>query len=181
MENSSGHVPQDRVEYLWSRHGFPKAPHHTGNRLMKGKARSSDLLNDREQEIVQRLASGLSDQQIADELFLSLHTVKWYNRQIYSKLCCHWIWWIIAPALSKPTSGRFFVMRQSGQACSTQSETPSELFRGYLHPSARDMIQLPSGFEASQAESGGKGQESTSRAVHRRFVFPAAMAGVRWR
>jgi non-specific serine/threonine protein kinase len=28
----------------------------------------------------------LSDQQIADELFLSLNTVKWYNRQIYSKL-----------------------------------------------------------------------------------------------
>jgi tetratricopeptide (TPR) repeat protein len=53
---------------------------------MKGKARSLDLLNEREQEIVQRLASGLSDQQIADELFLSLHTVKWYNRQMYSKL-----------------------------------------------------------------------------------------------
>ncbi len=53
---------------------------------MKGKARSLDLLNEREQEIVQRLATGLSDQQIADELFLSLHTVKWYNRQIYSKL-----------------------------------------------------------------------------------------------
>jgi DNA-binding CsgD family transcriptional regulator len=53
---------------------------------MKGKARSLDLLNEREQEIVQRLASGLSDQQIADELFLSLHTVKWYNRQICSKL-----------------------------------------------------------------------------------------------
>jgi tetratricopeptide (TPR) repeat protein/DNA-binding CsgD family transcriptional regulator len=53
---------------------------------MKGKARPLDLLSDREQEIVQRLASGFSDQQIADELFLSLHTVKWYNRQIYSKL-----------------------------------------------------------------------------------------------
>lgn len=53
---------------------------------MKGKARSPHLLNEREQEIVQRLANGLSDQQIADELFLSLHTVKWYNRQIYSKL-----------------------------------------------------------------------------------------------
>ncbi len=53
---------------------------------MEGKARSSDLLNEREHEIVQRLANGLSDQQIADELFLSLHTVKWYNRQIYSKL-----------------------------------------------------------------------------------------------
>ena len=53
---------------------------------MKGKATSQDLLNEREQEILQRLSTGLSDQQIADELFLSLNTVKWYNRQIYSKL-----------------------------------------------------------------------------------------------
>src|SRR5262249_14122943 len=29
---------------------------------------------------------GLSDQQIANELYLSLNTVKWYNRQVYSKL-----------------------------------------------------------------------------------------------
>ena len=43
-------------------------------------------MNKRERDILQRLAAGLSDQQIADELFLSLHTVKWYNRQIYSKL-----------------------------------------------------------------------------------------------
>ncbi len=40
---------------------------------------------------------------------------------------------------------------------------------------------LTSGFGASQAETGGKGQESTSRAVHRRLVLPAAIAGVRWR
>ena len=53
---------------------------------MKGKTMSPELLNEREREIVQRLATGLSDQQIADELFLSLNTVKWYNRQIYSKL-----------------------------------------------------------------------------------------------
>jgi pimeloyl-ACP methyl ester carboxylesterase len=32
------------------------------------------------------LSTGLSDRQIADELFLSLNTVKWYNRQIYGKL-----------------------------------------------------------------------------------------------
>jgi hypothetical protein len=32
-----------------------------------------------------------------------------------------------------------------------------------------------------QAETDGKGQESTSRAVHRRLVLPAAMAGVRCR
>jgi len=36
-----------------------------------------------------------------------------------------------------------------------------------------------SGFGASQAEIGGNGQVSTSRAVHRRVVLPAAMAGVR--
>ena len=43
-------------------------------------------MNKREREILARLATGLSDQQIADELFLSLHTIKWYNRQIFNKL-----------------------------------------------------------------------------------------------
>ncbi len=45
-----------------------------------------EKLTEREQEILARLALGLSDRQIADELFLSLNTVKWYNRQIYGKL-----------------------------------------------------------------------------------------------
>lgn len=53
---------------------------------MHRKATSPDALNEREKEILQRLSAGLSDQQIADELFLSLNTIKWYNRQIYSKL-----------------------------------------------------------------------------------------------
>jgi pimeloyl-ACP methyl ester carboxylesterase/DNA-binding CsgD family transcriptional regulator len=48
--------------------------------------RPPDQLNEREREILKRLSAGLSDQQIADELFLSLNTVKWYNRQIYAKL-----------------------------------------------------------------------------------------------
>lgn len=43
-------------------------------------------LTEREEEIVARLAAGLSDQQIAAALFLSFNTVRWYNRQIYSKL-----------------------------------------------------------------------------------------------
>jgi predicted ATPase/DNA-binding CsgD family transcriptional regulator len=53
---------------------------------MKGNAALSEHLHDREMAILQRLAAGLSDQQIADDLCLSLHTVKWYNRQIYGKL-----------------------------------------------------------------------------------------------
>src|SRR6266700_5033720 len=57
-----------------------------GSWLMKDKVTSPDPLNEREKEILQRLSTGLSDQQIANELFLSLNTIKWYNRQIYSKL-----------------------------------------------------------------------------------------------
>lgn len=53
---------------------------------MEGKATRFPQLSEREQEILQRLATGLSDQQIADELVLSLNTVKWYNRQIFAKL-----------------------------------------------------------------------------------------------
>lgn len=45
-----------------------------------------DPLTDREMEILARLAAGLTDQQIATDLFLSFNTVRWYNRQIYSKL-----------------------------------------------------------------------------------------------
>jgi predicted ATPase/DNA-binding CsgD family transcriptional regulator len=53
---------------------------------MEGQAASPDRLNEREKTILERLSNGLSDQQIANELYLSLNTVKWYNRQIYSKL-----------------------------------------------------------------------------------------------
>ena len=43
---------------------------------------------------------------------------------------------------SKPTAGRFLVMRQSKQVCSSQREARSELFCGYLHPLPHNMIQL---------------------------------------
>jgi pimeloyl-ACP methyl ester carboxylesterase/DNA-binding CsgD family transcriptional regulator len=45
-----------------------------------------DQLNQREHEILKRLSSGMSDQEIAADMYLSPNTVKWYNRQIYSKL-----------------------------------------------------------------------------------------------
>lgn len=53
---------------------------------MEDKAVPPDPLTQREQEILALLAVGLSDQQIADALFLSPNTVRWHNRQIYSKL-----------------------------------------------------------------------------------------------
>ena len=44
------------------------------------------LLSQRELQILQLVASGDSNQQIADKLFLSLHTVKTHVRRIYGKL-----------------------------------------------------------------------------------------------
>jgi DNA-binding CsgD family transcriptional regulator len=46
----------------------------------------ADQLTEREKQILERLIAGLSDQQVAADLFLSPNTVRWYNRQIYSNL-----------------------------------------------------------------------------------------------
>lgn len=43
-------------------------------------------LTDRENDILRLLAQGLSDREIAEATVLTVGTVKWYNRQIYSKL-----------------------------------------------------------------------------------------------
>jgi LuxR family transcriptional regulator, maltose regulon positive regulatory protein len=43
-------------------------------------------LSDRELEVLRYLATGLSNHAIADKLFVSLATVKWHARKIYSKL-----------------------------------------------------------------------------------------------
>ncbi len=43
-------------------------------------------LSDRELEILQNIATGLTNQDIADRLFISLATVKWHTSNIYSKL-----------------------------------------------------------------------------------------------
>jgi predicted ATPase/DNA-binding CsgD family transcriptional regulator len=46
-------------------------------------------LTERELEILRLIARGLSNREIAQELVVTLGTVKWYNRQIYSKLGVH--------------------------------------------------------------------------------------------
>lgn len=42
-------------------------------------------LKARELEIIQLMADGATNQQIADKLYISTNTVRWYNKQIYSK------------------------------------------------------------------------------------------------
>ncbi len=45
-----------------------------------------DPLNDREMQILRLLSARLSNQELAEELYLSVNTVKWYARNIYLKL-----------------------------------------------------------------------------------------------
>jgi len=46
-------------------------------------------LTERELDVLRLIARGLSNREIASELVLTLGTVKWYNRQVYSKLGVH--------------------------------------------------------------------------------------------
>lgn len=46
----------------------------------------TEPLTQREQEILACLAEGLTNQEIANQLYLAEKTVRWYNSQIYSKL-----------------------------------------------------------------------------------------------
>jgi LuxR family maltose regulon positive regulatory protein len=47
---------------------------------------ANTVLSDREMEILQLISSGLSNQEIADQLIISMNTVKWHVRQIFNKL-----------------------------------------------------------------------------------------------
>src|SRR5947209_7096907 len=62
-----------------------------------------------------------------------------------------------------------------------ESSSIGVLLLAHLPISPRHGTASTSGCDAAQAETFGKGQASTSRAVHRRWVLPAAMAGVRCR
>lgn len=45
-----------------------------------------DMLTSREQEVLRCLSEGLSNQEIANRLYLAEKTIRWYNTQIYGKL-----------------------------------------------------------------------------------------------
>jgi WD40 repeat protein/serine/threonine protein kinase len=49
----------------------------------------TEPLTERELEILRLLVGGLSNQEIAQKLYLSITTIKWYIRQIYNKLDVH--------------------------------------------------------------------------------------------
>ncbi len=50
---------------------------------------TSSLLNERENQILRLLSAGMKTPEIANELYLSKNTIKWYIRKIYEKLNVH--------------------------------------------------------------------------------------------
>lgn len=50
---------------------------------------ASSMFNERELEILRRIAEGQSNREIAADLHISLNTVRWYNKGIYDKLDTH--------------------------------------------------------------------------------------------
>ena len=49
-------------------------------------AEGSLFLSERELEVIKKMADGLSNQQIADSLYISIHTVKTHTANIFEKL-----------------------------------------------------------------------------------------------
>lgn len=54
--------------------------------LEKNQEIQSDLLSKRELQILQKVSEGCTDLELADQIFLSVNTVKWHLRNIYHKL-----------------------------------------------------------------------------------------------
>ena len=61
------------------------------HRISKTAPEDSDVLTDREREVLQLMAEGGSTKQIATKLHISIKTVETHRRQIMSKLGIHTI------------------------------------------------------------------------------------------
>lgn len=118
----------------------------------------SHQLNKREIEILTRLSDGLTDQQIADELFLSLNTVKWYNRQIYSKLGVNSRTQATACAKDLGLLDRGAPVSPSLPATSTNLPAPSTRFIGRSREIAEVKHQLGNSRLLTLTGAGGTGK-----------------------
>ncbi len=58
-------------------------------RLQESEIEATHLLSEREMEVLRLLASGLSNQEIADRLVVAVSTVKWHIKHIYARLQAH--------------------------------------------------------------------------------------------
>jgi LuxR family maltose regulon positive regulatory protein len=85
-EAASRQVAPDSARRLLA--AFPSAG-PDGARLAGAGLEGKALLSDRETEVLQLIAAGLTNREIAERLYLSLYTVKAHARSIYDKLDAH--------------------------------------------------------------------------------------------
>jgi LuxR family maltose regulon positive regulatory protein len=65
---------------------FPTQEPAPAHPLTSPPAHLAEPLNDREMQILRLMSARLSNREIAEELYLSVNTVKWYARSIFHKL-----------------------------------------------------------------------------------------------
>ena len=80
----SGNALRDYIHHLLD--AFPSSSFRPVATVSQLETGFSENLNQREREILRLMAAGLSNPKIAERLYISLNTVKWYTRGLYSKL-----------------------------------------------------------------------------------------------
>jgi LuxR family maltose regulon positive regulatory protein len=79
-----GNAPRDYIHHLLD--AFPSSSFRPVATVSQPETGFSENLNQRELEILRLMAAGLSNHKIAERLYISMNTVKWYTRGLYSKL-----------------------------------------------------------------------------------------------
>ena len=80
---------QEIYRAIWPDSDLPYTKHQAPKSKILAKNICQDLVEElsaRELEILDLISQGISNQDIAQKLFLSLGTVKWYTSNIYGKL-----------------------------------------------------------------------------------------------
>lgn len=73
------------LEIVFYNSRYPDAAYETRSRIEKFNRRIPEVLSEREVDIVILLLEGLSNAEIAERLFISLHTVKTHIKRIFHK------------------------------------------------------------------------------------------------
>ena len=86
IEALSRGIAKDYVQHLLAAFPDVEAEHHQPSGSPMGDEVWVEALSSRETDILKLIAEGLTNQEIASKLFLSLNTVKVHTRNIYGKL-----------------------------------------------------------------------------------------------